>query len=138
MSDLNVRAVLIGEIVDSLGSMIVSIIFTAAVATWSGATTPEDLVLIFDGSPGLQATQLALGLALTASGAYVAAMLANEQQRKHAFAVGVISTVLGFLFAFSAPESAPFWVQAMGLVLTVPAAFVGGEIRLLVVRMRRS
>jgi putative flippase GtrA len=50
-------------------------------------------------------------------------------ERLHAFAVGVLSTVVGFTVVFAAPETQPFWSQAASLILTIPAAFAGGEIR---------
>lgn len=138
MSQLNVRAVLIGSLVDIGGTFLVGSLLIAAVATATGATTPEDLARTLDGSPTLQLATLAVGLLMTLLGAYVAARLAPEAERLHAFAVGVISTLIGFSSVFASPESSPFWAQAAGLILTVPAAFAGGEIRRVTARQGRK
>ncbi len=138
LGQINARAVIVGALVDTVGSAVIGEIYLAAIAALSGATTPEDVSTIMDGSVSLQALQLVLGLAMTAIGAYVAAWVAKANERTNAFAVGVISTGIGFVFVFSAPESAPFWAEAAGLLLTIPAAFLGGEARLGLVRMKRS
>jgi hypothetical protein len=137
VSDVDLRAVIIGSLVDAVGTLVVSIAFEAAVFAATGATSAEDFVTIVEGSTSLQVAQLVLGLALTAVGGYVAAWVAKSNERLNAFAVGVVSTAIGFLYVFSAPESAPFWAEAAGLLLTIPAAFAGGEARVAVVRMMR-
>ncbi|MDE3111747.1 MAG: hypothetical protein KGN00_05020 [Chloroflexota bacterium] len=128
-SDLNVRAVVIGALVDTIGTLIVGLLFDAAVSAAYAAPSPDALAAMVYHSVPLQLAQLALGLALTAIGAYVAAHIAKKEPLLHAFAVGVISTAIGFIFVFSAPEGAPFWAEAAGLLLTIPAAFVGGQVR---------
>ncbi len=128
-SDLQLRAVVIGSLVDTIGTLVVGLLFDAAVGSATSVSSPDAFAaLVYDSVP-LQLAQLALGLALTAIGAYVAARLATKEPLLHAFAVGVISTGIGFVFVFSAPEGAPFWAEAAGLILTIPAAFLGGEIR---------
>lgn len=138
MSDLKPRAVLMGSLVDIAGTFVVSGLFFAAVGTASGAASADELVRIIDASAQLQLASIALGLAMTAGGAYVAARLAPAHERLHAFAVGVISTLLGFSFVFASPEASPFWAQATSLILTIPAAFVGGELRRAAARGRRT
>jgi hypothetical protein len=137
MTGLIPRAVIIGSLVDIAGTFFVDALYGVLIVQLTGATSQEDLATVIEGSIALQVVQLALGLSLTAIGAYVAALLAAGNERTNAFGVGVLSTLISFLFVFTAPESASFWVEAAGLLLTVPAAFLGGEIRLAVVRMRR-
>lgn len=129
MAGLNIRAVLVGSLVDILGSFFIGALFFGILGATSNATTPEELNRIYDGSPPLQVTTMLLGLVMTATGAYVAARMAKGTERLHAFAVGVVSTTMGFTIVFAAPETAPFWSQAASLILTIPAAFAGGEIR---------
>jgi hypothetical protein len=129
MSELNVRAVLIGSLVDIVGSFFVGGIVFAVIGMASGATTAEELNTVYDTSVTLQLVTLVLGLAMTGVGAYVAARMTKGTERLHAFAVGVISTAIGFTVVFAAPETQPFWSQAASLILTIPAAFAGGEVR---------
>lgn len=129
MSELNVRAVLIGALVDIVGSFFVGGLFFAFIGIASGATSAEELNTVYDASVSLQVVTIVLGLGMTAVGAYVAARMTKGAERMHAFAVGVISTAIGFTVVFAAPDTQPFWSQAASLILTIPAAFVGGEIR---------
>ncbi len=128
-SELVVRAVVIGSLVDTIGTLVAGLLFEAAVSASSAVSSADELAALVYASVPLQLAQLALGLSLTAIGAYVAATLAKKEPRLHAFAVGVVSTGISFVFVFSAPEGAPFWAEAVGLLLTIPAAFVGGEVR---------
>lgn len=131
-TDLDLRAIVIGSLVDNIGTLITGLIFDAAVSATSSISDPNELAAMVYSSMPLQLAQLAFGLALTAIGAYVAATVAKKEPRLQAFAVGVVSTAIGFVFVFSAPEGAPFWAEAAGLLLTIPAAFLGGEVRHLV------
>jgi hypothetical protein len=71
------------------------------------------------------------GLGCTALGGYVAARFANHSEYANAFAVGVASLVFGeaVLIAFSA--GLPLWLRLAGDLAVVPAALVGGHLRML-------
>lgn len=138
MTELKVRAVLIGSLVDILGSFILGAAVFAVVSATTGVTATADLTRLYDASAPLQLVTLALGLVMTATGAFVAARLTPGTERLHAFAVGAVSTLMGFSIVFSAPESSPFWSQAASLILTIPAAFAGGEIRRAIVKPARK
>ena len=138
MTGIDTRAVLFGALVDNLGTFIVGPLFGLAVAQVSGAQSDEDLRLVIEGSAALLLVQMALGLAMTGLGAYTAATLAKGNERANAFAVGVVAVFVSFTLTFLAPESAPFWVEAAGLLLLIPVAFLGGEARLAVARMGRT
>jgi hypothetical protein len=128
-------AAAIGFGVDYFGTFLAAALFRSAVASSAGATSAEDFVTIVEGSLELQVALLVLGLSLTVIGAFVAAWIATGNERAAAFAVGIMSTLIAFVELFAAPESGPFWAVAVGLLLTIPAAFVGGEARRAMVRM---
>ena len=141
MSEIDGRtltAAFVGEIVDFVGSQIVGYLFGLAVLASSGGTTPDDLKVIVDGSLPLQLAYVFLASLLTLVGAFTAGSLAKGKERTAAFLVGVLSTVFNFIAVFTAPESLPFWAEAAELLLTIPAAFLGGEARLAIARMRRT
>ena len=104
MIGLDVRAVLVGSLVDISGSIVVGGAILAFAGAVMGATSPEQLSAAFDGSTGLQALSLVLGLAFVSLGAYVAARVARTAERLHAFAVGIISTTVGFAVVFVVPK----------------------------------
>lgn len=137
MTDLNVRAVLIGSLVDIGGSILVGGAVFAVIGALAGASTPEQFTALLDGSMPLQLASLALGLLFTAIGGYAAARMVRGTERIQAFGVGVVSTLIGFTVVFASPESSPFWLQAASLMLTIPAAFAGGEVRRLTARAGR-
>jgi hypothetical protein len=137
MTDLNVRAVLVGSLVDVGGSILVGGLVFTLIGAISGASTPEQFTALLDGSVPLQIASLALGLLFTGVGGYVAARMVRGTERVQAFGVGVVSTLIGFTVVFASPESSPFWLQAASLLFTIPAAFAGGEVRRATMRERR-
>lgn len=63
-----------------------------------------------------------LGLLATVLGGYVAAKLAHAAPLLNAACVGVFGVVLGILFI----GKSPLWFALIGIILTLPAAIVGG------------
>jgi hypothetical protein len=130
---LQVRAVLTGVLVDIGGSLLAQILIfvvlglTIPNAPDRAGDAPQNVAVPPD--PAFWGPLLAIGLLFTALGAYVAARIAKGAELENAFAVGIVSTAIGFTFVFLSPEASPFWVQAAGLLLTIPAAFVGGLLR---------
>ncbi len=121
---LNVRAILIGFLVDLVGTSLFGLLLSGALA----AAGQNEQQLAQDA--GYLLGTLGLGLSSTALGSYVAARLARAAELNHAFVVGVLSTVSGFASVFGAPAVVPFWYEAAGLLLTLPAAIAGGSLRL--------
>jgi hypothetical protein len=67
---------------------------------------------------------LAYGTATTVFGGYVAARLARAYPYFNALAVGVLGIVLGLLLT----SGAPWWFDALGYLITLPAALLGGHL----------
>ncbi|MFQ5938004.1 MAG: hypothetical protein ACE5LB_16510 [Acidiferrobacterales bacterium] len=63
-----------------------------------------------------------LGLLATVLGGYVAARVADVAPLLNAACVGVFGVVLGILFI----GQSPLWFSLLGILLTPPAAIVGG------------
>jgi hypothetical protein len=131
-------AVATGVLVDIAGALLSGTLLVTAVALSTGATSPEQINALFDGSPGLMGASVGLGVLFTGIGAFVAASLARGAELQHAFAVGIVSTALSFLMVFASPEGQPFWAQAISLILLIPAAFAGGLARLATRRPERT
>lgn len=75
---------------------------------------------------GFLFASLLYGTATTAFGGFVAARVARSHPYFNALAVGVLGIVLGLLLG----SDAPFWFQALGLLMSVPAALFGGHLAL--------
>jgi hypothetical protein len=126
-------AIALGFGVDIVATMVVSTVLTvvAGVSLAPGGTSPEEIAALVDRSALWQLVGLLGGLCCTALGGYVAARFANHSEYANAFAVGVASLVFGeaVLIAFS--QELPLWLRLTGDLAVVPAALVGGHLRML-------
>jgi fatty acid desaturase len=64
-----------------------------------------------------------------AAGGYVTAWLARRAEIRHAVIMGAIEVALTIWAMIELPDQAPMWAWILGMVLIVPAAWVGGAIR---------
>src|SRR5262245_44615332 len=113
--------------------MIVSVVttFVTGVALAAGGASPAEIAETIQQSSGYHLLGLAGGLACTALGGYVAARFANHAEYANAFAVGVASLVFGEVMLLVQPQDYPVWLRLLGDVLVIPAALVGGHLRML-------
>ena len=77
-----------------------------------------------------------LGCCGTFLGGYVAASISKSFPLRHAFAVAVLSVLIGLVQIVLLPEMQPLWVGVASLTLAVPAALLGGYLR--ATRVRKS
>lgn len=127
---MKVKAIIVGLLVDVVGSVVVGMVLgvlAAIIAISKGGASPETLA-------ALRANVLvkALGLVgttfFTALGGYVAARLSKPNGVKNAVAVGILSLAITIVLAAVMPGVTPKWKLIVGLLVTVPAAFIGGQI----------
>jgi surface polysaccharide O-acyltransferase-like enzyme len=73
-------------------------------------------------------------------GCYITARLAPDRPMRHALILGVVGVVLSTLGAISTwnqgPEFGPKWYPITLVVISIPLAWVGGELRLLQLNRR--
>jgi hypothetical protein len=100
----------------------------------AGGASPEDAVAALDRSTGWLGLGLAGGLACTALGGYVAARFANHSEYANAFAVGVASLVFGEAVLILFAQAPPLWLRLAGDFAVIPAALLGGHLRVLQLR----
>ena len=130
LSDIRAKAVLTGIAVDAIGSVCVGVLLGIAIgvaATVQGNPTREHIIALKNYPPialvGLFGTILS-----TVLGSYLAARMSRPYGSSNALAVGITSTMLAIVIALKNPGIAPFWKLSLGLVLTIPAAWLGGRI----------
>ena len=80
-------------------------------------------------SAAFEVSLFILSLVAPAAGGYLAARMSPRAELTHALAVGVVITILALLnpALFS---NRPDLLGILGIVLTLPAAFIGGRLRL--------
>jgi len=126
-------AIALGFGVDIFATMVVSTLLSviAGVSLAAGGISPEEVASLVDRSAGWLLLGMVGGLCCTALGGYVAARFANHSEYANAFAVGVASLVFGeaVLIAFS--QELPLWLRLAGDLAIVPAALLGGHLRML-------
>jgi hypothetical protein len=126
-------AVLLGLFVDIGGTMVFSIVAAtvASIFLVQGGVGPEDLGRALAESTVFQIVGLAGGLTCTVLGGYIAARLANRGEYATAFAVGLASLVFGEAMMLFSEQSTALWMRLAGDLLVIPAAVLGGHLRML-------
>ncbi len=135
----SVLAVVLGFFADIGTTMVFGIVLAivGGAGLAAGGASPEVIDAIVERSAGFQLFGLAGGLCCTALGGYVAGRFANHAEYANAFAVGVASLVFGEVMLLVQPQDYPVWLRLLGDVLVVPAALVGGHLRMLQKRAAR-
>lgn len=126
-------AIVLGFIVDVGGTMVFSLVAAtvASILLVSGGTAPEGLAAALEESGTFKLVSLAGGLSCTVLGGYVAARFANRSEYATAFAVGVVSLIFGEAMMLFTTETATWWMRLAGDLLVIPAAVLGGHLRVL-------
>ena len=124
------KAIIVGLLVDIAGSVVVGIVLgvvVAIIAIAMGVTSP-DAVGALRANVYLKAIGLVGTTFFTCLGGFVAARMSRPHGVKNAVAVGVLSLAFGIALALAMPGITPMWKLIAGLILTLPAALVGGRI----------
>ena len=129
-----VKAVVAGFLIDVVGSVIGGTVLAVAwgILLGAGGASGEEVDRFFRESDTFMWASLIVGLAFTALGAYVAARIANRAEYRYALMVGLCSLAFGelMLHAFGSGDY-PEWARLVGNLLVLPAAFLGGHLRVL-------
>ncbi len=129
MKRLSVKAIVLGALVmialDLLTGVVSYIVFGGD-ALQPGAT-PEDIRTVAERlqqNDGYLLTALVFGTATTVLGGYVTARMARQLPLLNACALGIVGVAIGLVL--SGPGDSPLWFDAIGYLVIVPAAIVGG------------
>jgi len=129
-----VKAILVGLAVDIGGSVVGGTILAVAwgILLGAGGASGEEIDRFFRESPTFQWVSLCVGLAFTGLGAYVAARIANRAEYRFALMLGLCSLAFSeLMLRLLAGGDYPEWARLMGNLLILPAAFLGGHLRVL-------
>lgn len=126
-------AIALGFGADIAATMVVSTLVSivAGVSLAAGGSAPDEAAALVDRSAAWLLVGLLGGLCCTALGGYVAARFANHSEYANAFAVGVASLVFGEAVLIVFSQDLSLWLRLAGDLAVVPAALLGGHLRVL-------
>lgn len=127
MKNWSWKAILGGVAVDILGTQVITVLLMIPVGIWlaTRGMRPEDVAVLLTTSLAFLVPMMALGLAMSTLGGYLAAKWADTNKIAHAVIVGVLSLVLGLAMGGLGTQEMPLWFRLSSL-LVVPAALLGG------------
>lgn len=133
---LSVGAILLGALVDIGATLVSGVLLVLVFAPEAMAGNEAEAAAAIEAlyaSPVYNALELAVGLACTALGAFVGALRAGVLHVRHGGWIAVASTGLIAILSLAAPpdaarEAVPFWREALGWALILPAGVAGGAL----------
>ena len=128
MPDIKLKAVIVGAIVDNVGTMVVMLFLMTALA--SQGISQDEVIARMKSQSGLL-LNLILGLGCTFLGGYVAGRMARRSEVLHGALVAGAGMVLALLYRES---GLPPWYDIIGFAGMLPAGMFGGHIA----RQRRT
>lgn len=121
MTDLKLKAVIVGAIVDNVGTIVAMLILMTALA--SQGISQEEVVARMK-SPGGLVLNLILGLGCTFLGGYVAGRMARRSEVLHGALVAGAGMVIALLWH---EVGIPLWYDIIGFAGMLPAGMLGGH-----------
>ena len=133
MKTLNLKAILIGCLVDWLGTLAFDLFFvitTGMMAMLRGLSLEETEVALtewYHSVPGMGFSSLC-GLGFTLLGGFVAAKIANAGNLLNSALVGAVGILLGLILIFEvSPNSEiPEAISFLSILLSIPVSILGG------------
>jgi hypothetical protein len=119
-SDIKLKAVILGAIVDNAGTLLLMTVLAALLVT-TGLS--EDEVMSRMKSTNGLLLGLIVGMACTVGGGYLAGWIAGKAEVLHGALVAAIGMVLSAVFHES---GVPVWFDIAGYVAIFPAGMFGG------------
>jgi hypothetical protein len=132
LRELRPFAILVGSLVDNLGTTAWVLAYAAIRGVPLTTTTPTaEAQGAFDAllrSPLDSVVLFVIGMSFVVIGAYAAGRMAKRAPMLHAVGVSIISLAIGVIDIFMGGSPAPLWYRVSGLVLTLPAGWLGGRL----------
>jgi hypothetical protein len=120
LSDIKLKAVIVGVIVDNAGTLLLMTLLAAALV--STGFSEDEVMSRMKSTSGLL-LGLIVGLSCTVLGGYFAGRIAGRSEVLH----GVLVAVLGMVAAVIFRESGiPLWFDIAGFAGMLPAGMAGG------------
>ncbi|MBI4691074.1 MAG: hypothetical protein HY754_12545 [Nitrospirae bacterium] len=127
MKDLNVKAILIGFLVDIGGTFAFSMVFgiIAAVLLFAAGRDIKELEE-FPKTDAFRILMPVVGIMFTVLGGFITGRIAKKAAIKNAFVMGLASALFGVSTILFYPAGAGLWLESASLLLTISASMLGG------------
>ncbi len=130
---LRPRAILLGVIVDSLATLVASLVLVSTLAARQGVGSDgeisDEALDSLASSPEFLLASLVVGLACTSLGGFVGARRAGSSFARHGGWIGVGSALVALVLSVaSGPDASPppIWFELTSYLLVIPAGVLGG------------
>jgi hypothetical protein len=117
---LNFKAVLVGLLVDTIGTLVIA---SVLVATLAAKGLPQAEIMVRLHSLNGLLLMLILGLGFTVLGGYVTGRTAKQAELLNGAAVAAAGIILGL---FLRDPGLPLWYEVISFAATIPAGVGGG------------
>jgi hypothetical protein len=124
LSDIKIKAVIIGAIVDNAGTLLVMTFLASALV--STGFTEDEVMNRMKSTNGLL-LGLIVGMGYTVGGGYLAGRMAGRAEVLHGALVAVAAMILSVIFHESGD---PLWFDIAGFAAILPAGMAGGYLAL--------
>ena len=131
MPSINIKAVVIGTVIDVGGSLLAGLLFTVVytVMLLAEGVSRADVQQRMVTDPSFYVVSVILGLGFLAGGALVAARMARAREVLHAGLVGVVAIATGLFFVLAGDTTMwPSWYIPVSFGLTLPVALLTGYV----------
>ena len=120
LSDIDFKAVVLGALVDNLGTMFAISLLILAL---SSTGLSEDGVAERLKTPSGELLVLIIGMGWTTTGGYAAGRMAKRSELLHGSMVAVIGILLALIFR---DPGRPHWAEIAGFIAMLPVGIFGG------------
>ncbi len=124
------KAIIAGLLIDIAGTVGFGTFIGVGVAVIAGAggNTSSEFFTALQANVYLKAVGLVEGTLFTGLGAFVTARMSGSEGIRNALAMGTLSLLFGIALAVIMPDKTPGWLVIIGMIFTLPVAFIGGRI----------
>jgi MFS family permease len=125
---LNIKAIIIGLLLDTIGSFIAGFIisFAAGIILASKGVNQDQLTQEMLNSKAFMNILIFVGFTFTFLGGYVTAYIAEADELKHALIMGIFSLMISLLFTVGQTTEPGWFIISL---FVIPFAVLGGYLR---------
>jgi nitrate/nitrite transporter NarK len=130
---INILSIIVGIIVDMVGTMIASSIFTA-IYVLSNHIDIQNIKELYTNNLYISLSMI-IGAIFSILGGFVAARIAKQNKLMNSAIIGIACEIVGIYTIFNGKSFLPTWYHVMAFIITIPLTLIGGA---LAIRFKKS